>query len=530
MDLDERDEVHDSGHVKHEEDVKTVCREAVLKIFPDICPNYVETLAIQNAYDHEALITAILDQFERGKAVPKRQRLSLKRKRGPEDDGDRSCDHQKKYDNAEWRQKIKHPSYINIATQLLRDAFPSIMVKHVTQVFAENNYTLFSCYLKLVRKEASETWTPKKRPAKSNPAWEDDRIDDTIKATLNPEERVALEELKIARQAGEALKLEMLSDKQQEQGEIDNFNKAKMEGTTSECECCCDEFALNRMVHCDGENLHWFCRNCARLNAETQIGLSKFELNCMSMDGCTAGFSRQQRDIFLDEKTSVALDRIEQEAALRLAGIENLETCPFCPYAAEYPPVEFDKEFRCERPDCEVVSCRLCRKETHIPKTCEEAALEAGHSSRRAIEEAMSAAMIRKCNKCGTPFIKENGCNKMTCTQAGCRNVQCYVCHKSCDYAHFNDPHRGGKVGNCPLFDSVEDRHLDEVRRAEEAARKKAQEEHPDVNAELFEIKVSDKVKEDEEKRRKRDEAARGLANGRARVNPPPGLAVPIPG
>lgn len=274
------------------------------------------------------------------------------------------------------------------------------MVKHVTQVFAENNYTLFSCYLKLVRKEASETWTPKKRPAKSNPAWEDDRIDDTIKATLNPEERVALEELKIARQAGEALKLEMLSDKQQEQGEIDNFNNAKMEGTTSECECCCDEFALNRMVHCDGENLHWFCRNCARLNAETQIGLSKFELNCMSMDGCTAGFSRHQRDIFLDEKTSVALDRIEQEAALRLAGIENLETCPFCPYAAEYPPVEFDKEFRCERPDCEVVSCRLCRKETHIPKTCEEAALEAGHSSRRAIEEAMSAAMIRKCNKC----------------------------------------------------------------------------------------------------------------------------------
>ena len=241
----------------------------------------------------------------------------------------------------------------------------------------------------------------KKRPSKPNPEWDGDAIASRIGGTLHPDQRAALlEELKVARQAGEALKLGLLSEKQRKQDEIDNFNKAVAEGTTSECECCCDEFPLNRMVHCNGDTLHWFCRNCARLNAETQIGLSKFELNCMSMDGCTAGFSKAQKDIFLDEKTEIALERIEQEAALRLAGIENLETCPFCPYAAEYPPVEQDKEFRCERPDCEIVSCRLCRRETHIPKSCAEVAAEEGHSGRRAIEEAMSAALIRKCNKC----------------------------------------------------------------------------------------------------------------------------------
>lgn len=283
---------------------------------------------------------------------------------------------------------------------LLRNAFPRIPAKNIYKEFVGNNYTLYSCYLELVSKEADETWIPKKRLTKPNPAWEDDRIDSTIKNAASAEERTALEELKVARQAGEALKLKILNAKQQKQDETDNFNKAKEEGTTSECECCCDEFALNRMVHCDGEITHWFCRNCAKMNAETQIGLSKFELNCMSMDGCPAGFSKCQQSIFLDEKTATALERIEQEAALRLAGIENLETCPFCPYAAEYPPVEIDKEFRCERPDCEVVSCRLCRKETHIPKTCAEAALEEGHSGRRAIEEAMSAALIRKCNKC----------------------------------------------------------------------------------------------------------------------------------
>jgi TRIAD3 protein (E3 ubiquitin-protein ligase RNF216) len=154
------------------------------------------------------------------------------------------------------------------------------------------------------------------------------------------------------------------------------------------------------MVHCNGDTTHWFCRSCARKTAETQIGLSKYQLSCMSMDGCTGGFSRDQRDIFLDAKSAVALERIEQEAVLRMAGIENLETCPFCPWAAEYPPAEIDKEFRCQNPDCEVTSCRLCRQETHIPKSCAEAARENGHSARRIIEEAMSAALIRNCNKC----------------------------------------------------------------------------------------------------------------------------------
>jgi TRIAD3 protein (E3 ubiquitin-protein ligase RNF216) len=137
--------------------------------------------------------------------------------------------------------------------------------------------------------------------------------------------------------------------------------------------------------------------------AEHVVGLSKHRLNCMSMDGCDATFARDQKALFLDDKLATALELIEQEEALRMAGIENLATCPFCPYAAEYPPVEENKEFQCENPDCRVVSCRLCRQETHIPKTCQESAKERGHSARRTIEEAMSAALIRKCNKC-KPF------------------------------------------------------------------------------------------------------------------------------
>jgi TRIAD3 protein (E3 ubiquitin-protein ligase RNF216) len=156
--------------------------------------------------------------------------------------------------------------------------------------------------------------------------------------------------------------------------------------------------------------LQFFCVDCARRNAETAIGLSKYELCCMSMDKCPGGFSHSQRARFLNENLNKALDRIESEAVLRIAGLENLETCPFCDFAAEYPPVEEDKEFRCQQPECMEVSCRMCRAKTHVPRTCEEEAKENGLSARRDIEEAMSAAMIRKCNKCKLPILHRQRC------------------------------------------------------------------------------------------------------------------------
>lgn len=96
----------------------------------------------------------------------------------------------------------------------------------------------------------------------------------------------------------------------------------------------------------------------------------------------------------------------------------------------------------------------------------------------------------------------------MACTKCG--NIQCYVCSKSCDYSHFNDTRRGGKVGNCELFDKeggVEARHQEEVRIAEEEARKKVQEEHRDLNPELLEFKESEKIRHDEARRKQERES-----------------------
>lgn len=104
----------------------------------------------------------------------------------------------------------------------------------------------------------------------------------------------------------------------------------------------------------------------------------------------------------------------------------------------------------------------------------------------------------------------------MTCTK--CRNIQCYICSKSCEYSHFNDSKRGGKPGNCPLFDEkgVEVRHSEEVKTAETKARRQVLEGNSDIEADFLEIKTSERVKQDEEQRKKQGELLSSLkADGR---------------
>lgn len=102
----------------------------------------------------------------------------------------------------------------------------------------------------------------------------------------------------------------------------------------------------------------------------------------------------------------------------------------------------------------------------------------------------------------------------MTCSRPGCSNVQCYVCHMSCDYTHFDDTTRGGQKGNCPLFESAEKRHEEEVQAAEKLARDKVVRSNPDLDVNLLDFHVSDKVAKDEQ-RRKDDEVHRQGGNRR---------------
>lgn len=118
---------------------------------------------------------------------------------------------------------------------------------------------------------------------------------------------------------------------------------------------------------------------------------------CPATIDCKAPFSRSELKRFLGETAFERLEKLQQLEDIQAAGLDDLDECPFCDFKAECPPIEIDKEFRCQNESCGKTSCRLCKLETHIPLTCEEFKKDNKVNVRHAVEEAMSQALIRNC-------------------------------------------------------------------------------------------------------------------------------------
>ena len=114
------------------------------------------------------------------------------------------------------------------------------------------------------------------------------------------------------------------------------------------------------------------------------------------------------------------------------------------------------RRFQCRSPTCGVSSCLDCSKRWHDPHICHESATT---SLRITIEAARTAALKRTCPRCGLGFVKDSGCNKMTCV---CGYMMCYICRQGLGreqggemYSHFCQHFRpgGGKCRDCDKCD-----------------------------------------------------------------------------
>jgi len=87
----------------------------------------------------------------------------------------------------------------------------------------------------------------------------------------------------------------------------------------------------------------------------------------------------------------------------------------------------------------------------------------------------MTAALVKKCNKCDRPFLKEDGCNKIICP---CGNLQCYICSENVStYDHFGN-------GKCPQYDDTVKRQRREVAKAQGRAIKDVLQKTADLTLE----------------------------------------------
>lgn len=284
--------------------------------------------------------------------------------------------------------------------------------------------------------------------------------------------------------------------KKLEEAEKQNEELHRQLGTLIECQCCFTDVPVNRTVTCSADEMHPFCYSCVKRAAETQIGMMKHEIICFHVDGCPAGFDRESLKQAIGEQLLSRLDHLQQMDDVAKAGLEGLTECPFCDFKAICPPVEEDKEFRCHNPNCEKVSCRLCKLETHVPKTCEEARKDRGLSQRRMVEEAMTEALIRTCPRCKVRVVRTDGCNKVVCVK--CHAIMCDVCKAditSIGYRHFRGEN-GNRTG-CPLHeeDFGKGRMREEVKRARDAAVQSLMATNSDIKAEDLRLEELDDPK-----------------------------------
>lgn len=303
------------------------------------------------------------------------------------------------------------------STDLLKDEFLDVPVRHITDVLKQH-ITLYKTYIVLEEQVRNYKRIANNRFSKIGKA----RIKRGTELILIERGSQIPKELHAAKKKMEGEMAKRRKAVETEQAEVANRKHAEDTKQMGECACCFDDVPLNRMIFCSGDTTHFYCLECPKRQIETQMGQSKCRPSCFGVDDCNGTFTRKDLQKVLSERTFERLEHMQQLQDLAAAGLDFLSECPFCDFKMECLPVEVDKEFRCQNTKCGKTSCRLCEKETHIPLTCKEADKDGQLTLRHIVEEAMSAALIRQCNRCKHPFVKDFGCNKMTCSH--CRNVQ----------------------------------------------------------------------------------------------------------
>ncbi len=262
---------------------------AILTLFPEICPKFLQELSESSNYDYESIVSHILDKIEDGSNYPRRTVLKRKRQSGSAasvgagsasdkspvvdflengDADDADVDFEEKADRAvqefgsqERREKVKSSEYTQLARTLLQQAFVFVPHKTIATFLSDNNECLLPAVLSLDNHIADAgplglRFVFKKTKTKQLTEYTLENLPDTIRNAKSPVKKEILQEYLTALKIRQLRKAKREAEKQRENEDKENFRLAKIDGTVKDCECCFSEFAMNRMVHCDGSLLH----------------------------------------------------------------------------------------------------------------------------------------------------------------------------------------------------------------------------------------------------------------------------------
>lgn len=235
------------------------------------------------------------------------------------------------------------------------------------------------------------------------------------------------------------------------------------------CHCCYMEpeegYKLIKCSRATASNQHLVCPDCLQGSVKAKIseGISTHECVFEASDKCGGTYPEAIFSEVLDADTLAKfIELVEvRDAATQATKLDNYQLCPFCSrYGCVINPTSSNDKIYTECPKCSKSWCSTCRREEHGTRHCYELDFKLGITLRdrcnmvdRMIHEIMTNQTAHKCPKCKFTFIKEEGCNKITCSK--CNSYSCYVCGKEIPkevgYSHF-----GASKGLCSLYNQGE--------------------------------------------------------------------------
>ncbi|KAF9234720.1 hypothetical protein BU15DRAFT_52263 [Melanogaster broomeanus] len=463
------------------------CVARVIEVVPDVQPAHVLGLVEQfSATQPGNVVEFVLHALFEDPSYPKVDKKG-KRKRddteAPIEEGSARGVPKPKVDYASKERKYDcGPHYFELSLEQLMRDFPRIPKPHIrarllNHLFYASTYLLLSEELKQTplpfKLKSTNSFVSGKGKSRQDPEFDKEREWVALKA----QELAASEDAKLATE---------LSEQEYE----DN-------GEGIECGCCFSSYPFDKMIQCP--EAHLFCSSCMTSYASNQLGEHNPNILCMDQSGCKLPFPESELGRFLSPKLLELYHRVKQRKEIEAAGLDHLEECPFCEYQCVIEN-GMEKLFRCENGECGAVTCRECKKPDHLPRSCKEVEDDKHLDAQHVIEEAMTRALMRNCPKCQKSFIKEMGCNKMTCPN--CHTLSCYICRSIINgYDHFSD---GGAYARanakstskskCILWDTVdqpvEKRHAQEVSEAAKRALEELKKSRPDVDAKNIKVDV----------------------------------------
>lgn len=167
---------------------------------------------------------------------------------------------------------VRPPAHSLCSQAILQQFFPQLYMEDLRRILDQNGKLLYPTFLALHKAvEEGDGHIPPLRkkarfPKNTGAIILEAVLDARIRAAHDLGEREALEEFRAARSVQLREQNEAEVVRRKEQQELDNLETARNEGNVADCGCCFMEYAINRMVHCDGDVLH--------VSSSSYIGIS----------------------------------------------------------------------------------------------------------------------------------------------------------------------------------------------------------------------------------------------------------------